>query len=150
MDYVMERLEPKDYAKCSNIWDMSKQPNARKWYDEIVSGNQLVFIYKRKDEFIGEGALVFENGDSDYTIRQRRVYLSRLIVKPQCRNQGIGGVILDYLIDYAKKLGYQEISLGVDIGNVSARHLYAKKGFDHIIFEGEDAQGEFVKLLKIL
>lgn len=150
MDYVIERLDPKDYSKCSNIWDMRKQPYALKWYDEIISGNRLVFIYKINDDFIGEGALVLENGDPDYTINQQRIYLSRLIVKLEYRNCGIGGIIIDYLVNCAKKLGYKEVSLGVDIDNISARHLYEKKGFTNIIFEGEDEQGKYVKLLKSL
>jgi hypothetical protein len=60
---------------------MTRQLNTKKWFDEIVSGNRITFIYTRSDEFIGEGALVFENGDSDYTIPRQRVYLSRMIVK---------------------------------------------------------------------
>lgn len=110
----------------------------------------MVFIYKINDDFIGEGALVLENGDPDYTINQQRIYLSRLIVKLEYRNCGIGGIIIDYLVNYAKKLGYKEVSLGVDIDNISARHLYEKKGFTNIIFEGEDEQGKYVKLLKSL
>ncbi len=150
MDYIIERLDPKYYTECSNIWDMNSQPDAQKWYDEIVSGNRIVYICKVHDEFIGEGALVFQNGDPDYTINQRRIYLSRLIVKSEYRNRGIGGIIVDYLISCAQKLGYKEMSLGVDINNVNALHLYEKKGFTDIIFEGEDEQGKYVKLLKVL
>ncbi len=68
MEYVIERLEPSDYPKCSNIWDMDKQPLAQKWLEEIVSGNRIVFVYKLGGEFIGEGALVINRGDPDYTI----------------------------------------------------------------------------------
>jgi diamine N-acetyltransferase len=150
MDYIIEKLDPKDYAKCSNIWDMNRQPNALKWYDEIVSGNRVVFIYIVNGEFIGEGSLVFERGDPDYTIKQQRIYLSRLIVKSDYRNKGIGGVIVDYLLNRVKELGYKEMSLGVNIDNLNARHLYEKKGFTDIIFEGEDEQGKYVKLLKVL
>nr|WP_319005528.1 GNAT family N-acetyltransferase [Metabacillus litoralis] len=54
---------------------------------------------------MGEGSLVFQNNDPDYTIPDKRIYLSRMIVKEEYRNRGIGGVIVDYLIDYAKQLG---------------------------------------------
>lgn len=67
-----------------------------------------------------------------------------MIVK--CRNQGIGHILLDYLIEEAKSLG----SLGVDIDNLRARHLYEKKGFTNLLLEGKDEYGEFVKLLKYL
>jgi len=148
--YKIIKLQPEDYKKCSNIWDMTKQPNTQKWFNELVSGNRIVFVYTRNTEFIGEGALVFENGDADYTIPRQRVYLSRMIVKKEYRNQGIGSIIIEYIIAYAKQCGYQEMSLGVDIDNYNARHLYEKKGFTNVIFEGEDEAGKYVKLLKNL
>ena len=145
------KLEPENYAKCSNIWNMEKNPGqTQRWYEELLSGNRVIFVYAVDGEYLGEAALVFDNGDSDYTIKNRRVYLSRMIVKPECRNNGIGGLLIDYLMDYAKNLGYAEMSLGVDIVNVGARWLYEKKGFTSIIFVGEDKYGKYVKLLKTL
>lgn len=149
--YKIIKLEPRDYHKCSNIWDMSKKPNmSKKWYDELVNGIRVTFVYIENDEFIGEGSLVFKNNDPDYTIPDKRIYISRMIVKAGCRNRGIGGIIMDHLIDYAKRLGYEEISLGVDIDNLNARHLYEKRGFINVIFQGKDEYGEYVKLLKKL
>ncbi|WP_237389746.1 GNAT family N-acetyltransferase [Bacillus sp. USDA818B3_A] len=71
-------------------------------------------------------------------------------VKEEYRNRGIGGIIVDFLIDYAKQLGYEEITLGVDTDNLNARHLYKKKGFTIVLYFGEDEYGEYVKLLKKL
>ncbi|WP_331466705.1 GNAT family N-acetyltransferase [Macrococcoides goetzii] len=59
-------------------------------------------MYSENDEFIGEGSLVFTHQDSDYTIPNQRVYLSRMIVKEEHRNRGIGGIMLDYLIEKAQ------------------------------------------------
>lgn len=148
-EYEIVKLEPKDYSKCGNVWNMA-HPSTQKWYDELVSGNRVIFVYTVNGEFLGEGALVFENGDPDYTIANKRIYLSRLAVKQEYRKQGIGSTITDYLIQYAKNHGYEEMSVGVDTININARHLYEKKGFTDIIFEGEDEQGEYVKLLKTL
>jgi hypothetical protein len=67
MDYKIIKLEPKDYEKCGGIWNMESHPErTKKWYDEIISGNRIVFIYTENNEFIGEGALVLDNGDRDY------------------------------------------------------------------------------------
>lgn len=149
--YQIKRLTPEEYYKCSNIWAMDKNPKmAKMFYDELVSGNRITFIYFENNKFIGEGSLVFKNNDPDYTIPNKRIYLSRMIVKDEYRNRGIGGIILNYLIDYAKQLGYEEISLGVDTDNFNARHLYEKKGFTNILFIGEDEYGEYMKLLKKL
>ena len=145
------KLEPENYVKCSNIWNMERNPGqTQRWYEELLSGNRVIFVYAVDGEYLGEAALVFDNGDSDYTIENRRVYLSRMIVKPECRNNGIGGLLIDYLMDYAKNLGYAEMSLGVDIVNVGARWLYEKRGFTSTIFVGEDKYGRYVKLLKTL
>ncbi|SHM45286.1 GNAT family N-acetyltransferase [Gracilibacillus kekensis] len=150
-DYQIKKLRLEDYNKCNNIWDMEKVPKmARKFYEELKIGNRITFIYVENNEFIGEGSLVFYNNDPDYTIPDKRIYLSRMIVKKEYRNRGIGGIIVDYLLSYAKELGYEEITLGVDLDNLNARHLYKKKGFTTILYTGEDEFGEYVKLLKKL
>lgn len=145
---TIERLNPDDYHKCANIWNMKSQPLAEKWLDEIKSGNRLVFIYKINGEFIGEGALVFDTGDSDYTIPDKRIYVSRMIVKKEYRNRGIGSEILDFLIEKAKEMGFEEMTIGVDKDNVNALHLYKKYGFTEVLFDGADENGEYYKLMK--
>jgi len=144
----IERLCPEEYSKCSNIWDMKSQMLADKWYDEIVSGNRQVYIYKINDEFIGEGALVFDTDDSDYTVNSKRIYVSRMVVKKEYRNQGIGSEILRFLIEKATEMGYTEMTVGVDKDNENAIHLYKKYGFTEVLYEGKDENGEYYKLLK--
>ena len=108
----------------------------------------MVFIYKINDEFIGEGALVFDMEDSDYTIPSRRIYVSRMIVKKQYRNKGIGSEMLSFLIEKAVSMGYKEMTIGVDKDNENALHLYRKYGFTEVLFDGADDAGEYYKLMK--
>lgn len=150
MKPIIEPLKAEEYCKCSNIWNMKKQPLADKWLQEIKSGNRLVFIYKINGEFIGEGALVRQTDDPDYTIPNRRVYVSRMIVKKEYRNRGIGGEILAFLIEKARCMGYSEMAIGVDKDNVNALHLYEKFGFSEVLFDGADEHGEYLKLMKPL
>lgn len=145
---MIERLNPDEYEKCSNIWNMKSQPLADKWLDEIKSGNRHVFIYKINGEFIGEGALVLDTGDPDYTISGKRVYVSRMIVKKEYRNRGIGSEILEFLIAKSKSMGFSEMTIGVDKDNVNALHLYEKYGFTEVLFDGADEDGEYLKLMK--
>lgn len=146
--FRIEPLDPADYHKCASIWNMKAQPLADKWLDEIKSGNRRVFIYKINGEFIGEGALVLDTGDPDYTIPDRRVYVSRIIVRKEYRDRGIGGEILEFLIDKAKDMDYSEMTIGVDKDNVTALHLYEKYGFTEVLFDGADENGEYLKLMK--
>lgn len=147
----IELLKIEDYSKCSNIWNMKKQSKlADQFLDELKSGNRVTYIYKDGDEFIGEISLVKDANDSDYTIPNQRVYVSRLIVKKECRRKGIGKTLVDFITDKAKALGYSEMSIGVDLDNYPALKLYIDSGFDKVIYIGEDEQGKYVKLLKTI
>lgn len=144
---VIEKIGAEEFCKCANIWNMEQCPFTDEFYQQIRSGNRLSFVYKIDGEFIGQGDLVPEK--EGYTIPKKRVYLSRLIVKKEYRNKGIGSILTDFLIDKAKELGYREICLGVDCDNKNALHLYRKKGFE-IYAEGKDEYGKFYKMLKKL
>jgi len=147
---VIEQLQLKDYHKCNNIWNMQTCEFTEKFRKEIEAGNRTVYIYKIDGEFIGEIAFVLEMNDPDYTIPNRRVYISRLLVKREYQNQGIGGILIDHVLEEVQKLGYKEATIGVDKDNVAALHLYQKKGFVTVLFDGKDEYGEFYKLLKSL
>jgi diamine N-acetyltransferase len=147
--YEIIQLKPEQFQRCSNIWDINKQNRmADYFYKQLIEGNRITFIYMENHQFIGEASLVFEQDDPQYTIPNQRIYISRMIVKEGHQNRGIGGILLSYLITYAKEKGYKEMSLGVDIDNENARYLYEKYGFNDVLFEGEDEYGKYVKLLK--
>ena len=145
---VIEPLNADEYHMCSNIWNMKSQPLADKWHEEIKNGNRHVYIYKINGEFIGEGALVLDTSAPDYTIPGKRVYVSRMIVKKEYRNRGIGSTILEFLINKAKEMGFSEMTIGVDKDNTNALHLYRKYGFTEVLFDGADENGEYFKLMK--
>ena len=150
-NYEIIRLKPEDYHKCSNIWDMEKHAElAQQCYDELISGNRVIYVCTEDGEYLGEGSLVFEANDPEYSIPGRRVYFFRLVVKKERRNQGIGSILIDYIVQQAIEWGYQEISIGVDKSNGIALKLYQKKGFTEILYDGEDEHGPYFKLLKRL
>ena len=143
------KLDITDYQKCSNIWDMQRQRElADKFYNELLTGNRTTYIYTIDNEFVGEISLVKEMNDSDYTIPNQRIYVSRLIVKYEYRRQGIGRKLIDFITEKAKSQDYTEMSIGVDLDNYPALKLYMESGFDKVIYIGEDAQGKYLKLLK--
>ena len=138
-----------DYQKCSNICDMQCQSElAEKIYNELLIGNRTTYIYTIDNEFVGEISFVKEMNDSDYTIPNQRIYVSRLIVKLEYRRQGIGRKLVDFITEKAKSQGYTEMSIGVDLDNYPALKLYMEAGFNKVIYIGEDEQGKYLKLLK--
>ena len=149
MNFEIIELSSAEFEKCGNIWNMKQQEKlAKQFYSELISGNRITYVYKQDDEFIGEISLVFNMNDSDYTIDKQRIYVSRLIVKPEERRNGIGKRLVEYATNKAKVMGYSEMSIGVDLDNYPALKLYADSGFNKILFIGKDKQGKYVKLLK--
>ena len=74
--------------------------------------------------------------------------MSRMIVKKEYRNRGIGSEILEFLIAKAREQSFSEMSIGVDKDNINALHLYIKYGFTEVLFDGSDENGEYLKLMK--
>ncbi|MBQ4122353.1 GNAT family N-acetyltransferase [bacterium] len=151
VEYEICKLDISDFDKCSNIWKMNEHKDlAKRFLSELQCGNRLTYIYKENGEFLGEISLVFDACDKDYTIKDKRIYLSRLVVKKQLRRKGIGRKLVEFIIEVAKNMGYNELSVGVDLCNYAALKLYTEYGFDKIVFVGEDGDGKFLKLLKVL
>ncbi len=150
-EYEICRLNPQEFDKCSNIWNMCKEKDkAELFLSELKSGNRTTYIYKENDAFLGEISLVTHTEDSDYTIENKRIYLSRLVVKKGYRGNGVGTKLVNYAIEKAKEMDYEEISVGVDLNNYVALKLYVKLGFDKLIFVGEDELGKYLKLIRKL
>ena len=145
------RLDLSDFDKCGNIWDMQKQGElAAQFLREMREGIRTTYIYRIDGDYIGEISIVTDAGDPQYTIPDRRLYVSRLIVKDEYRRQGIGKKLVDFIIRKAQQEGFRELSIGVDLDNDPALRLYVQMGFDRIVHIGEDEYGRFVKLIKEL
>ncbi len=55
--------------------------------------------------------------------------LNRLYVRPTAHRQGIGGRLVDWVIDEARKRGGERLFLFSDIAFLDAHRLYERKGF---------------------
>lgn len=150
MDEII-KLDIKNYEKCSNIWDMEKNKELKdRFHKELLSKNRMTFVYVKDEEYIAEISIVFNKDDKDYSIPGKRLYISRIIVKKALRGQGYGKKLMNYVIDYAQRNNYEELSLGVNLDNYIALKLYVSLGFTKIQYIGEDSDGKYVKLIKSL
>ena len=151
MNGIIRPLRLEEFPKCGNIWDIEKHAvQAARFLAELRGGSRRTWVYERDGQFLGEISLVLEKDDPDYTIPGRRVYVSRLIIKPEERRKGIGKALTDYAVARASEMGYAEMTIGVDLDNYPALRLYWEEGFRELIFVGEDGDGKYCKLLKRL
>ncbi|PRO66408.1 GNAT family N-acetyltransferase [Alkalicoccus urumqiensis] len=145
----IRRLAPEEWELCAPIRKGGENDELDAWFfQELLTGNRYTFVYVEEGRFLGEVSLVFRHEDPAYAIAGKRVYVSRMIVREDCRGRGIGGALLRFVTAYADSLGYTEMALGVDTANTAARALYEKHGFTTVLFRGEDEAGEYEKRLK--
>lgn len=111
-------------------------PNLQKehfhYYDlaaYIKDPNIEVVVAEINGEIVGSGyALIRQN--ATYKVPANYVYLGFMYVTPNHRGKGINRKIIDYLIRWGKKRGYEEFQLTVYAENESARRAYEKAGFE--------------------
>ena len=151
MKQEIRLLLPREFERCAELWNMKKQRAlADRFYSELQSGNRVTWICEQNEMLLGEISLVFNMVESDYTIAHKRAYVSHLVVKKEHRRKGIGSALVAYIIEQAKQMGLQELTIGVDLDNFAALRLYTKAGFDRVLALCEDKDGRYVKLLKTL
>ncbi len=150
MEYRIIELAPADFSRCGEIWDLNRQPAlAAQFRAALAAGERRTWVCEAKGQYIAEISLVFDMRDADYTLPGQRAYVSHLVVRPECRRQGLGQALLRHVREVARALGYAELTVGVDLDNYPALRLYAAEGFDRILRVDRD-EAAYLKLLKTL
>lgn len=147
----IKTLAVEDFPRCAGLWNMKKQRAlAERFYSDLQSGKRVTWVCEQNGALLGEISLVLDMNDPEYTITHKRAYVSHLIVKKDCRRQGIGRSLVEHVIERAQQMDIKELTIGVDLDNFAALRLYAKAGFDRILDVCEDKDGRYVKLMKSL
>ena len=93
-------------------------PNFSKLFHiENLNSNETIYIYKENN--INKGFIHIQNGLDI-------IDLLNIIVKPEFQNQGIGSILLKYIIDNKQD---KKIMLEVRSKNINAIKLYQKYDF---------------------
>lgn len=114
--------------------------------DNYDASTDRCWIAERKDEFLGCIVLVRDR-DASNTAKLRL-----LLVEPSARGLGLGRALIEQCTQFAREAGYVRVRLWTQNVLVSARRLYAKKGYklvsseDHGVF-GEGHCGECWELV---
>lgn len=93
-----------------------------------------VFVAELDGELIASG-YALEKQAKDYEKYDKFAYLGFMYVKPEHRGKGLNQLILDALLDWAKRRGLTEIRLEVYSDNASAIKAYQKAGFAQHLLE---------------
>ncbi len=98
-------------------------PWSREALIEEINNNKFAYYYvaKYNGALVGYGGMwkVFEEG-----------HIMNIAVHPEYRGTGIGSRILVYMIEEAKRISIEKMTLEVRKGNTVAQALYSKYGFE--------------------
>ena len=91
--------------------------------DELTAENSKYLIAKLNQEIVGFAGIKIMVAEAD---------IMNIVIKKNYRNQGIGSLLLEKLINLAKELNLVSITLEVMEENYPAIHLYKNFGFQQI------------------
>ena len=113
----LEQMKNTLYSDFDNFWSY----NVLK--QELENENTTYVIAKENSDVVGFAGI---------SICFDEATLNNIVVKKSCRGRGIGGELLESLIDICGDLNAKTLTLEVDASNEPAIHLYEKFGFKNL------------------
>ena len=113
----LEQMKNTLYSDFDNFWSY----NVLK--QELENENTSYIIAKEKEEVVGFAGI---------SVCIDEATLNNIVVKKSCRGRGIGGELLESLIDICSDLNLKTFTLEVNTTNEPAIRLYKKFGFKNL------------------
>lgn len=87
-----------------------------------------IFVVRNNDRIFGMVNLLF-------TISTARggfvILLEDVVIHPDHRGQGYGGMLVEYVVDFAKQKNFKRITLLADRMSAESQEFFKKHGFEH-------------------
>jgi GNAT superfamily N-acetyltransferase len=131
MSQITQATTAEDISICRRAIQALRPLLTDELYDEAISktladNRQLIYIEEN-----GEAAAiaVFETGYNLF--RGKYIYIDDLSTLPEYRGKGYAGILLDWIFEYAKQEGFDQVDLdsGVSESRTDAHRLYLNKRF---------------------
>ena len=114
---MISKLTKEEVQEVIQLGTMLNPNFSKLFHIENLNANETIYIYKENN--INKGFIHIQNGLDI-------IDLLNIIVKPKYQNQGIGSVLLKYIIDNKQD---KKIMLEVRSKNINAIKLYQKYDF---------------------
>ncbi|MGB5236966.1 MAG: GNAT family N-acetyltransferase [Flavobacteriaceae bacterium] len=138
---IIAVTEPVEIAQvvelADDIW--------REHYTSIIGEDQVNYMlhkFQSADAIktqIGEGAryyMLLHNNDPagycSFYLKESELFLSKIYVRKNLRGKGLGGMMMRFIQDEAKRNGLHQIGLTVNKNNARSIAAYIKLGFKKI------------------
>ena len=131
MNQVKTAVTEADILKCRRAVQALRPALSDEIYLEAVNktiadNRQIIFIEQNNE---AAAVAVFETGYNLF--RGKYIYIDDLSTLPEYRGKRLAGMLLDWIMDYAKQGNFNEIHLdsGVNDARANAHRLYLNKKF---------------------
>lgn len=114
---MISKLTKEEVQEVIQLGTMLNPNFSKLFHIENLNPNETIYIYKENN--INKGFIHIQNGLDI-------IDLLNIIVKPEFQNQGIGSILLKYIIDNKQD---KKIMLEVRSKNINAIKLYQKYNF---------------------
>lgn len=114
---MISKLTKEEVQEITQLGTMLNPNFSKLFHIENLNPNETFYIYKENN--INKGFIHIQNGLDI-------IDLLNIIVKPEYQNQGIGSILLKYIIDNKQD---KKIMLEVRSKNINAIKLYQKYDF---------------------
>lgn len=95
----------------------------------VIDNNKIIGAFVLNDDPQGK----YENAAWSWQLpRGEYMVCHTLATNPLLQGKGLGRQMVEYCIDHAKRHGFKGIRLDVVPGNIPARKLYEKCGFNYV------------------
>lgn len=113
----LELIKDTLYSEYDNFWSYNILKN------ELLNDKTTYIVAKENDQIVGFAGIMTCLDEAT---------LNNIVVKKSCRGRGIGGELLDTIIELCGDLNMKTLTLEVDSSNIPAISLYKKFGFQNL------------------
>lgn len=113
----LELIKDTLYSEYDNFWSYNILKN------ELLNDKTTYIVAKENDQIVGFAGIMTCLDEAT---------LNNIVVKKSCRGRGIGGELLDTIIELCADLNMKTLTLEVDSSNIPAISLYKKFGFQNL------------------
>ena len=113
----LELIKDTLYSEYDNFWSYNILKN------ELLNDKTTYIVAKENNQIVGFAGIMTCLDEAT---------LNNIVVKKSCRGRGIGGELLDTIIELCGDLNMKSLTLEVDSSNILAISLYKKFGFQNL------------------
>lgn len=153
-DYYNTMITETRFVASDILDSKATMESQEKWINQSLNDEKsLIVIAQIGGKIVGMGNI---NPKGTKRVRYRHVCLIGVSVLKQFWGLKIASAIINELINFAKKTGYEQIELDVVSTNEGAIHLYKKFGFveegrlTHAMKYTDGTYADFIKMQKFL